>query len=72
MVVWTINTHIGLLFLFFVVAARSPFLDLPAVTDLGHNPFKSDLAGVLVHLLAVDLEALSELNVCVGNELLEV
>jgi hypothetical protein len=28
MVVWTINTHIGLLFLFFVVAARSPFLDL--------------------------------------------
>ena len=44
---------------------------LPAVLDLGHNTLQADPAGMLEHLLAVDLEALAKLNVGVSDEFFE-
>jgi hypothetical protein len=45
---------------------------IDAVSDLGDDPFKTDLACVREHLLAVDLEALAELDVGHGDDLLEL
>src|SRR5712671_7783551 len=45
--------------------------DVPAVADLRDNALKAGLAGVLVHLATIDLEALAELNIGLGDNLLE-
>ena len=45
---------------------------IAATSDLGHDALKPDLAGVAIHFLAVSLKALAELNVGIGDQLLEV
>jgi len=40
---------------------------ISAVADLGDDALEPDLAGLLVHLAAVDLETLAELDICVGD-----
>ena len=52
-----------------VVAAPGMIL---AVADLGDDAFQPDLAGMGVHLAAVDLEALAELNVGAVDQLLQM
>jgi hypothetical protein len=42
-----------------------------AIADLGDDALQAGLAGVLGHLLAVDLKALAELDIGVGDHLLE-
>src|ERR1700680_1770167 len=44
---------------------------VPAVADLRDDALKTSLAGVLVHLATIDLEALAELDVGLGDDLLE-
>ena len=46
--------------------------DVGAVAHLGDDAFQPELAGMLVHLLAIDLEAVTELYSCAGDELLEL
>lgn len=41
---------------------------MPAVPDLRHNTLQADPAGMLEHLLAVELEAFAKLNVGVSDE----
>jgi hypothetical protein len=41
------------------------------VADLGDDALKASLAGVLVHLLTVDLEALAELDIGLDDDLVE-
>jgi hypothetical protein len=61
------------------LALRAGFLDpiirsagrVFAVSHLGNDALKPGLAGVLLHLSAIDLEALAELNCGVGNQLLQ-
>src|SRR5450755_3636968 len=46
--------------------------DVPsAVADLRDDALKTSLAGVLVHLATIDLEGLAELDVGLGDDLLE-
>src|SRR5450631_2225635 len=45
--------------------------DVLAVADLRHDTLKASLTGVLVHLAVVDLEALAELDIGLGNNFLE-
>src|SRR6267154_1290675 len=45
--------------------------DVAAVADLRDDALKAGLACVLVHLATVDLEALAELNIGLGDNLLE-
>src|SRR6266851_9380086 len=45
--------------------------DVLAVADLRDDALKSSLAGVLVHLAAIDLEALAELDIGFGDDFLE-
>jgi hypothetical protein len=46
--------------------------DIAAIPNLGDDAFEAGLAGVLVHLLTVDLKALAELDIGVGDDLLEL
>src|SRR5712691_989165 len=45
--------------------------DVPAVADLRDDALKARLAGVLVHLAAIDPEALAELDIGLGDDFLE-
>ena len=45
---------------------------IAAVADLGDDALEPDLAGMRVHLAAVDLEALAELDVGAGDQLLQM
>src|ERR1700675_4106840 len=45
--------------------------DRPAVADLRDDALKTSLAGVLVHLATIDLEALAELDVGLGDDFIE-
>ena len=44
---------------------------IPAVPDLGRNTLQADPAGMLEHLLAVELEVFAKLNVGVSDEFFE-
>src|ERR1700681_1637132 len=44
---------------------------ISAVAGLGEDTLAAGLAGVLVHLASIDLEALAELDVRIGDELFE-
>jgi len=42
--------------------------DVPAVADLRDDALKAGLAGVLVHLATIDLEAVAELDIGLGDD----
>src|SRR5713226_10764172 len=48
-----------------------PARDVSAIAHLRDDALKARLAGVLVHLAAIDLEALAVLNIGLGDDLLE-
>ena len=45
--------------------------DVPTVADLRDDALKASFAGVLVHLGTIDLEALAELDIGLGDDFLE-
>jgi len=45
--------------------------NVPAVADLRDDAFKTSLAGVLVHLATIDLEALAGLDIGLEDDFLE-
>src|SRR5882724_5919523 len=45
--------------------------DVPTVAVLGNDALKASLAGVLVHLGTIDLKALAELDIGLGDDLVE-
>src|SRR5450631_4826377 len=45
--------------------------DIPAVAHLRDDALKASLAGMLVHLGTIDLEAIAELDIGLGYDLLE-
>ena len=45
---------------------------IPAITHLGDDALETNLAGLLVHLAAVDLEAFAKLDRGLGDQLLQM